>query len=79
MISAGLLRQRATVQRMGKTADATGFPRSMGVANDCRDRRAVQSATAFERSKVYANGRVINGHRLRASIFHATSVSVTDW
>jgi len=64
MISAGLLRQRATVQRGGETADATGFldpwasPTTVATDVPC----SLQPRS--ERSKVYANGRVINGSQV---------------
>lgn len=61
MISAGLLRQRATIQRGGETADATGFIDPWVSPTTVETDAPCSLQPRSERSKAYSSGRVING------------------
>lgn len=64
MISAGLLKQRATIQRGGETADATGFLDPWASPTTVATNVPCNLQPRAERSKVYSEGRVINGSQI---------------
>lgn len=64
MISLGLLKQRATVQRGGETADAAGFLDPWVSPTTVASDVPCSLQPRAERSKVYSEGRVINGSQV---------------